>query len=437
MIFPSESAIHQSYRIRVTSKGGMSMYTKLPEIAESIGHRSAELIELLRDLVKIPSPSGSEGKVADFVESKMKGYGFDEVYRDRAGNVISILKGSASTRHKDGLLFNGHIDTVPPGNMHDPFSANVADGSMFGVEGQVVYGRGSSDMKGGVAAMLLGCSALKEMERPPTHDVILTASVLEDAAPGHLGIRHMFEDGRLSPRYAVICEATNLDVSLGNRGGAMLELVVNGRSCHASVPDNGINALYSFAKLVPKIRELSREFPEHPVLGKPTLAITDLKVEPGYQNVVPGRCIATIDTRPTPNFSGADILRRVKTAIKEMSSRDGEIDASVDFAKIRKTCYTGLVVEVQAVENSFFTDPKNEMVTVTKKVISEVICREPSLMHWRFGTDGGYLDSLGITTIGIGPGEERFAHTENEHVRVEDVVKAAQIYAGLALQLCW
>ena len=178
--------------------------TGLIEISEAVEKRRGEAISFLQDLIRTPSPSRQEAEAAKVVAEKMRAVGFDEVKIDKLSDALGTIKGSGGGRT---LLLNGHIDHVPVGDMADPYSGSLMDGEGFGVEGEVVFGRGASDMKGAVAAMVMAGAVIKGLEIGLKGDLRVAAVAMEEV--GGVGTQETIEDQFLGD-LVVIGEATDL-----------------------------------------------------------------------------------------------------------------------------------------------------------------------------------------------------------------------------------
>jgi putative selenium metabolism hydrolase len=239
--------------------------TGLIEITEAVERRRGEAVSFLQDLIRAPSPSRQEAEAARVVADQMRAMAFDQVKIDELSNALGTIKGSGGGRT---LLLNGHLDHVPVGDMVDPYSGRIMDGVQFGVEGEVVFGRGASDMKGAVAAMVIAGAVLKDLGVDLKGGFKVAAVAMEEV--GGVGTQETIEDGFLGD-VVVIGEATNMEIALGHRGGAGTSVVVRGRSCHASAPERGVNALYKAADLIARIRsDLIPRLPDNPIYGKTT-----------------------------------------------------------------------------------------------------------------------------------------------------------------------
>jgi len=400
------------------------------KIADEVEQNRRELIELTQRLVRTKSLSGQEGELATLISSEMKNLGFDSVRIDEVGNVLGSMGG---TTDEGSLLFNGHMDHVPPGDMPDPYSAEIRDGSAFDVSGQVIVGRAASDMKGALAAMMIAGLALRELGISLRQRMTVAAVVFEEV--NGLGSRYLAESGvRLGG--VVIGESTDLDVALGHRGSMAVSITTEGRSCHASVPERGLNALYKMIPILQSISLAAEELPSHPVLGKSSMAATTIFVSPNVKNVIPNLCTVGLDVRNTPNFPPEEVLKRIRGVVNQAKAQDYKISANVELVKRDLKSYTGYAREIDAMTPPLYTEPDTPLAQMTRRVVDRVLRRMSQFKVWSFATDGSYFAERGIPTVGFGPGEERFAHSPMDNVRVEDLVASAKVYAALAAEFC-
>ena len=382
-----------------------------------------ELDDFCRELVQIPSVSGSERDIARRILTEMQRLGYDEARMDGMGNVIGRV-GPAST---PTVLFNGHMDTVGIGDVdlwpHPPYAGVVESG--------ILFGRGASDMKGGLAAMIHGIGSLVPNKDSLTSGVYVVAVVQEEPCEG-LAMRHLVEVEGLRPRAVVLGEATNLHLARGQRGRMEIEVAIQGKSCHASSPQRGVNAIYEAARFVFGLQLLAPQLASDAFLGQATIAVTEIESRAGSSNVVPDYCRVHIDRRPT----AGDTETRALTEVRRILSRES-IQANVEVPTYHGTSYTGLAVEAPESYPSWSTPEDHLLVRKAAGAVESVLGYVPRIGRWEFSTDGVYTMGVGgIPTIGFGPGEEKHAHSVDDQVRLEDVFAAARVYARLALDLC-
>lgn len=392
-------------------------------ISKKVEDYGDEAISFLQQLVRTPSESCEESEASRLVADMMQELGF-AVKVDSLNDVMATLKGTGGGRD---LLLNGHLDHVPAGNMPNPYSGNVIDGSIFGVDGDVVYGRGASDMKGAIAAMVMAGGIIQDLDIRLTGDFKVVAVTQEEV--GGQGTLSTVQEDRFLGDIVVVGEATDMNIALGHRGGAGMTVIVRGRSCHASAPDRGTNALYKAMDLISRVRsDLIPQLPIHPIFGATTLTVTRIGVKPNANNVVPEECEFYIDCRNTPNYPADELKSALEEIISSARMEDPELEALVMPRNLVRGMrgFTG-----------FYTDPEaNQVVREARETVAMALGREPKLTVWRFATDGRFYSWLGIPVIGFGPGEERFAHTHQDHVKVADYLNTVRAYACLACRIC-
>jgi putative selenium metabolism hydrolase len=391
-------------------------------ISEWVDENRETCIGFLQDIISIPSPSREEKQLGHYLVDKMSEFEYDLVNIDALSNVMGVIKGQEGGR---SFLVNGHIDHVPVGDMIDPYSGKLMDGSVFGDHGEVIFGRAACDMKAAVAAMVLTGKVLLELGIKLKGDYKVAAVSLEEV--GGLGTKSTIIDSQFLADLVLIGEATNMQLALGHRGSMKFDIIVHGRSCHASAPEQGINALYKGLNMITKIKdELAPNLPKHPVYGKASIVVTQIEVYPKASNVVPEKCKLTIDCRNHPDFTDHQLYEALNKIIKELKTDDPDFNATViPTTIINERKFSG-----------FYTDPEhNPIVNEVMQAITEVY-RVPQKKIWTFATDGRIYAHLGIPVIGFGPGEEKYTHTQMDHVRLEDYFDTIKIYSWLACRVC-
>jgi putative selenium metabolism hydrolase len=359
-------------------------------------------------MVRTPSMTGQEKAMGDLVEREMRESGFRDVRIDELGNVI----GKTGKGKGPKLLFNGHMDTVPVGDRSlwkvDPHSGELKDGR--------VWGRGAADMKGALAAMIAAAEALHTVNTKLNGNLIVTGVVLEENAALE-GTRYTIEKDEIKPDYALVGEATGLNISLGSRGRMELEVTTRGRTAHASTPSKGVNAILGMVELIRLIEEM--KLPRHEFLGDTTQAITNMTCSPGKANVIPDLCTLTIDRRTVPG----EIPENVRKEFEDLFRRSSMPEMKADM-RVTKNAPPAYV------------SPDNIIVKTASEAVASVIGKTPELTKYKFGTDASYLSTIArIPTVGFGPGDETMAHSPNENVPIDEVIVAAKVYAILAARL--
>jgi putative selenium metabolism hydrolase len=380
------------------------------------------LASFLQDLVRIPSLSTQEEAVASRLAEEMRRVGFREVWTDRIGNVIGRIGAGQGPK----LFLNGHMDTVGVSGLTRwpvaPYEGLIRDG--------VLYGRGACDMKGGLAAMVYAVQALSEAGVELAGDLYLVAVVQEEPCEG-LASRVLIEEEGIRPDYVVLGEPSNLQVRVGHRGRLEIQVKVWGRAAHASAPDLGNNAIHNAARLIFGIELLAPRLATDPQLGRGTVAVTEIESHAASRNAVPDCCSFYIDRRLTLGETESKALAEVQNIVNTE-----EVEAEVSITEYRATSYTGYQCRARNVFPAWAMPEDHPLVQATVRAVRETLGYRPRLGRWAFSTDGTYTAGVAnIPTVGFGPGEERHAHTQEDQVRLNDVVDAARVYARLAIDL--
>ena len=380
------------------------------------------LARFVQELVRIPSPSTQEGALATRVAEEMRRVGFADVWTSRIGSVI----GRIGPGHGPKLLFDGHMDTVDVGDparwSRPPYGGVIENG--------VLYGRGACDMKGGLAAMLYGTKTLLDSGVQLGGDLYVAAVVQEEPCEG-LAARVLIEEEGLRPDFVVLGEPTNLQISLGQRGRIEIQVDVQGRAAHASSPALGENAIHNAARLVFGIELLASRLATDSFLGQGTVVVTQINSLAASRNAVPDACSFWIDRRLTLGETERKALAEIQSIITTE-----EISAQFQVTEYRDTSYTGYSRQVKQSFPAWVIPEDHALAQAAVRSVRETLGYRPRLGYWAFSTDGAYTAGLAdIPTIGFGPGEERYAHTVDDQVRLNDVVDAARVYARLAVDL--
>jgi len=386
------------------------------------------VVDLSRVLISIPSLSGQEGDVAKALSRAMDELGYDEVRVDEVGNVIGTVHGVSRS---PGVVLNGHMDTVPPADMDKPFRPEVVEGSVFGGRGLAITGRGACDMKGPLAAMVLAGAVFKEIGMRPARDFVVSAVVLEEVG-GSIGSSHLIRSG-IRGKLAIIGEPTSLRVNLGHRGSVHMDITTFGKAAHASTPEVGENAIYLMAPVIEAIEHLNHRLPEHPFLGKATVAACDIDAFPGVRNVVPSACRLSVNFRTVPKMDEAAVISLLKETLGRVFAEQSD-RWKVDMAFNEGSTYTGRPFRTPKVMRGYWCEPSGAGFAALASAVQAATGRDAEVGFWRFSTDGPcfFLDG-GMPAYGFGPGDETVAHSSTEHVLVGDLLAACVTYALLGI----
>ena len=388
--------------------------------------RTDEVTRLCQVLIQQKSYSGSENLVAAQIKKTFEVLGYDEIIVDEYGNIIGHMKGKRAGK---SILLDGHIDTVPVPDpakwQHDPFAGEVEAGR--------IYGRGASDMKGAVSAMIL---AVHYFAQDCQHDFggdIYVAGVVHEECFEGIAARAISK--KVKPDYVVIGEASELNLKRGQRGRAEIVIETEGKAAHSANPQMGINAVYKMANLIAKICTLPMT--KHPVLGQGILELTDIKSSPyPGASVVPDLCRATYDRRLLVGETKETVLAPILNLIDECQREDPKLQAKAYFSQGEETCYTGNHIAGERFFPGWLYDEQDEFVQVAFNGLCKVGLK-PEITQYSFCTNGShYAGEAGIQTIGFGPSRENLAHTIDEYIEVDQLEKAMAGYYGILTAVC-
>ena len=375
----------------------------------------------LQRLIQAPGGPGQEGPCARLIGEQMEAMGYHRVEVDELGNVIGTVRGTGS----GSILFDGHMDTVPAEPerwSRDPFGGEV--------DGGRIWGRGTTDMRGALAAALFAVGRLAR-DSGALGTVHVCASVCEEAVEG-TALVHALR--RRQPERVVIMEPSGLDIAVGQRGRAELLIETIGRSAHSSAPRLGVNAVTLMQRVLGELEGL--ELPEDPLLGPAILVVTDILSEP-YPglSVLPHGCRVTADRRLLVGETSEHVLGQIEAILARLAEGDPDFSGRVTIAEDRQPTYNGGLIVAPNFSPAWKIDPEEPLVTGAVAALRQ-IGQQPALGTYRFCTNGsGSAGVLGVPTIGYGPGHEETAHTVDEYLELDQLFSAAEGYAALAARL--
>jgi succinyl-diaminopimelate desuccinylase len=379
----------------------------------SIDHEAA--VRLLTECVQLltVNPPGNEKLAADWLAAHLERRGFSPRVDDLGGNRANITTVLQGTGEKPALVFNGHLDVVPVGDTpwtYDPFGGVQADGRL--------YGRGTSDMKSGLMAMLMAVDALQQAGVRLKGDLILSG--VADEETGALGAKSWVQAGGLQGVGAIVIgEPTNLEVYIAEKGACWLELTTYGKTAHGSMPDLGINAVMHMTTALHALTRLSLPFQPHPLFDKPTMNVGTI-AGGNKTNVVPDRCTATIDLRTLPGMRHEDILQEIGRTL------DGLREAVPQFT------YELRVIAERAPVAS---DPQAPIVETALAMLQTRGRRETPKATPGFATDASvFQPASGAPFLIFGPGIPQLAHQPNEYVEIDTYLQSIALFCELAVK---
>lgn len=387
-----------------------------------------EIVGFAQQLVATPSLCGEEGALVNLLTARMRELGYDEVVTDELGNCMGRIRGNGTG---PSVLFTCHMDHQSPGELADwqygPYEGKIADGYL--------HGRGASNHKGALAAMVYGGALFKRLNIPLRGDFIF-AGVVQAHAKGNVGIRYLV-DRTLPERgvhydLVVLGAPTNLDVHLGHRGRVELEVMTIGRTAHAGAPWLGVNAVENMVGVLEGVRQLSTSLPGHPFLDRATICPTGIESAPAGASRVPDRALLSLDRRFLPAESPDAVVWQIQSIVNQLAAQDPEFKGEVRVRQAAVTSYTGLRQIAPKLMHPFVTESHHALVRDAKAAL-EAIGQTPSFGKWNFTTDGGYTAAVKkIATIGYAPGDEKFAQTPFDRVSLDKLVSAVGGYAAIS-----
>ena len=370
-----------------------------------------KLVSCVQKLVQVPSLSGEEKQVVDLIAVEMQELGFDEVSVDENGSLIGYINGAKSG---PTLLLDAHCDTVgiAPGApwQFEPFGGKVENGRM--------YGRGTSDMKGALAAMIYAAASVDRSQLAGT--VAVSATVMEEVLEG-VSLKTVMDI--VQPDFVVIGEATSLNLNHGGRGRAEIHLEAIGRPAHSSTPHLGVNAVHCMLPAIQAIQAMP--LPIDPFLGDAIMALTDIISDPypGH-SVIPSRCRVTYDRRLLAGETQ-------QTVLDELQALPGLDAVNITIAQGEYRTYTGATLS----SPKFFPAWKfaQEHPFVQKAFAGlQNVGLNSQLSAYSFCTNGAYsAGHAGVPTVGFGPSHEGLAHIADEYIDLEQLTAAARGYLGI------
>lgn len=369
--------------------------------------------DILKDLVHENSVSGSESIVAQKVQRWMTQLKFDEIFVDANGSVVGVMRGA---QEGPTILFDAHMDVVPVNHpeswTHNPFGGEESDGK--------IWGRGTTDIKGGLAAILTGIGSVNKQNIRGTR--VVTASIGEEVMEGS-GLRDALT--KIHPDLVVVSEPSQCQLGIGQKGRTSFWLEFEGKPAHSSSPDLGVNAIYRAMDAAQRIRNMA--MPEDAMLGKgvQVLVETISRPYPG-ECTVPYGCHLRYDRRLVSGETKESVLESIR---KEVGDEKGW---NQDFLAAELKTYTGTTLH----STDFYPGWNLQADSAWVKTAFAALKNADAggkLISVPYCTNASYTaGELGIPTVIYGPSTIALAHVVDEYVEISELVRAAKGYAALA-----
>jgi putative selenium metabolism hydrolase len=377
-----------------------------------------DLQAFAQELVRIKSVSGNEEKIVRFVAAKMEALGYDEVVIDGFGNVVGRV-GSG----EKAIMFDSHVDTVEVKDAElwevPPFGGEIIDGWL--------WGRGSVDMKSGAAASIYAAAIAKNQGMLDGKRVYVSCTVFEEDCDGE-NLKHMFKELQFKPDFFVTCEPSGNLITTGHKGKAQVIIKTQGVSAHGSAPEKGVNAIYEMAEIIQRVEKTNLELM---VKGTPkrTLVMSRISSTSASLNAVPSECEVYLDRRIVVGETEENIKDEMDKIIKGKN-------ATWEIGTLHRKTWTGMDVTYEPFHLPWEIALDHKLSKAFIDSYKEVFGEEPKKYDfWDFSTNAVTTVSMGIPTIGFGPGEYKLAHMIDERCKVSQIVDACSIYTDVINRL--
>jgi len=371
---------------------------------------AVDAIELTKQLVRMNTinPPGKEEQCARHLGALLEKSGFKIKYHELSPQRASLVATIGGSADKAPLCFTGHIDTVPLGAAQwkmDPFASDTQDGK--------IYGRGTSDMKGGVAAFVVASLNLAgKLARSPGLELVITAG----EETGCEGAFHLTKkSGALGRAGAVVVgEPSSNYPFVGHRGAFWLNARTRGVTAHGSMPDKGVNAVFKAARAIAVLEKFRFTNSPHPLMGQATLNVGTVR---GGLNInsVPDEAVIGIDIRTIPNIKHAQLKAELMRELGE----EVELETILDL-------------------ESIFTEPAHPWIQEVFEVMQAILGQQPQPRVASYFTDAAALSlAYGAPpTIILGPGEAQMAHQTDEYCVIDRIAESVAAYEEIARRWC-
>jgi len=386
-------------------------------ILDKTNRLANDLYAFLRDIIRIRSYDAHEGKVIERIRQEMETLGFDKIEIDPMGNLLGFM-GTG----KRLIAFDGHCDTVTHGDLSnwtfDPFEGMEDD--------QVIGGLGSTDQKGGIAAMLYAGRIMKDLDLLDDITVVMSASVQEEDYDG-LCWKYIIEEDGIRPEFVVLTEPCDWMIRNGQRGRMELKITTKGLSAHGSTPQLGDNAVYKMQPIIGAIERLNERMTDDGLLGKGSITISEILSTAPSRCAVADSCTITLDRRTNSLETKEFVLEQLRS-LPEVITAGAEVALYHDGTPSWKN----LLYESEKFYPAWVIETEHPLCQATTRAYEDLFDRKALVKPWHFSTNGVSIMGLhGIPCIGFGPGHTELAHKPNEKTWKQELLASCALYAYL------
>ena len=378
--------------------------------------------ELLVELVKVPSPQTdkfeAEPLLGEFirkaVEPRLREMGIDDIRYDGMNNLIATYGNDQTDK---SLMFISNAMNQPQSTMKNAYEGDIVAGAPLKLPGEVVLGKGASEQKANMAAMLHAMETVIASNLPLNGKLIFLCCVSGETGR-HDAIKSVVEGEGVSADMAIL-GGTSLKLTLGNRGRIDTFVKVRGNPGHSSAPHRSCNAITGAIEIIHRLEDQLELIGKHPALGTPTFAVNHIKSGPDATHTIQGECSLVLDRRLLPGDDPKEKWEDIRKIIMQV---DG-----------MKAPASGQKWSVEMEEGPFMypslVETDSPIVTAVCDAAEIMLGETPETFYTTTAFDQGYLNHMGIPCANYGGGEDRYAHTDNDCASVDRTTDTAKVFA--------
>ncbi|MCD3216068.1 YgeY family selenium metabolism-linked hydrolase [Clostridium botulinum C] len=384
---------------------------KVKEYRESITN-------FLIDMINIHSITYNEKEVVLRIKEEMDKVGLDETFIDGMGNVIGRIGNGSKV-----IAIEAHVDTADIGDSdlwnQNPFSSEIKNG--------VIYGRGTLEQKGAMAAIVYSAKVIKDLDLIENYTFYVIGSIMKEEYDGEAW-KYIIEKDNIKPDFVIITEPTNLNINIGSRGRAEIEVDINGLSTDSGDCIRGVNAIYKAFPVVKDLENLNQLY-KNDILGKASVSVNKISCISPSKSCISDKCIINIDRRMVLGENIHDI-------IKELSCLKSIKNYNVKIKTVNKTTYTGYSYNTNNILRPWIINKNSFILKKTIEAYKTMYNTDPKIKKWILTTNGSITYGMfKIPTIGFGAGKEILAYSPREQISIDELIKACSLYIILPLKL--